>query len=92
FTLAHEIAHYLLHRQIIIEEGEWSENVLLRSGQPLNVEYEANRLASDLIIPTDLLKQVIAEYSEPITCEVIDELASRFGVSSAAMEIKLQLS
>ena len=51
FTLAHEIAHYLLHRDKIVADGGWSENVLLRSGQPASVEYEANRLASDLVIP-----------------------------------------
>ena len=91
FTLAHELAHYLLHRDRILAEGGWSENVLLRSGQPANVEYEANRLASDLIIPSAQLAKAITEYSGPITPEVIEDLAHRFGVSTAAMEIKLQM-
>ena len=92
FTLAHELAHFLLHRDRIEADGGWSENVLLRSGQPANVEYEANRLASDLIIPSELLFEAIAEYSGPMTSEVIEDLARRFGVSTAAMEIKLQMS
>lgn len=91
FTLAHELAHYLLHRKLIVAEGGWSENVLLRSGQPANVEYEANRLASDLVIPSAQLAEVTAEYSGPMTPEVIEDLARRFGVSTAAMEIKLQM-
>lgn len=91
FTLAHEIAHYLLHRDKIIEEGGWSENVLLRSGQPESIEYEANRLASDLIIPSDQLAKATSEYTGPMTSEVIEDLARRFGVSTAAMEIKLQM-
>jgi len=91
FTLAHEIAHYLLHRDRIEESGGWSENVLLRSGQPVNIEYEANRLASDLVIPSDRLIEATAEYTGPMTSEVIEDLARRFRVSSAAMEIKLHM-
>ncbi len=92
FTLAHEIAHYLLHREKIAAAGVWSENVLLRSGQPANVEYEANRLASDLIIPSALLAEATAEYSGPLTGEIIEDLACKFRVSTAAMEIKLQMN
>ena len=91
FTLAHELAHYLLHRQLIVEESGWSENVLLRSGQSANVEYEANRLASDLIIPSKQLAEATADYSGPMTPEVIEDLARRFNVSTTAMEIKLQM-
>lgn len=91
FTLAHEIAHFLLHRDKIVESGGWSENVLLRSGQPANIEYEANRLASDLVIPSAQLAESTAEYSGPMTSEIIEDLARRFSVSTAAMEIKLKM-
>lgn len=92
FTLAHELAHFLLHRERIVADGGWSENVLLRSGQPAQVEYEANRLASDLIIPSTKLAEATADYAGPMTDEVIDDLARRFGVSTTAMEIKLQMA
>lgn len=93
FTLAHELAHYLLHRDRIEADGEWSENVLLRApNQPIQIEYEANRLASDLVIPSHLLERAASEYAGPITSEVIEDLARRFGVSAAAMEIKLQMA
>jgi len=92
FTLAHELAHYLLHRDKIVADGGWSENVLLRSGQPASVEYEANRLASDLVIPSAQLADATMDYSGPMTSEVIEDLARRFGVSTAAMEIKLQMT
>lgn len=91
FTLAHELAHFLLHKDRIVAEGGWSENVLLRSGQPDNIEYEANRLASDLVIPSALLAKATEEYSGPMTSEIIEDLARRFGVSTSAMEIKLQM-
>lgn len=90
FTLAHELAHYLLHRDKIVAEGGWSENVLLRSGQPANIEYEANRLASDLVLPSDQLSTATSEYTGPLTSEIIEDLARKFGVSTAAIEIKLQ--
>ncbi|WP_234050731.1 MULTISPECIES: ImmA/IrrE family metallo-endopeptidase [unclassified Xanthobacter] len=92
FTLAHELAHFLLHKDRVEAEGGWSENVLLRSGQPANIEYEANRLASDLVIPSTALAEATAEYSGPMTSEIIEDLARRFGVSTAAMEIKLQMA
>ncbi len=92
FTLAHEIAHFLLHRDMVVADGGWSENVLLRSGQPDNVEYEANRLASDLVIPSAQLAEAAGNYSGPITSEAIEDLARRFRVSTAALEIKLQMA
>ncbi len=92
FTLAHEIAHYLLHRNKIVDSGGWSENVLLRSGQSDEIEYEANRLASDLVIPSHQLTEATAKYSGPLTNEVIEDLARRFGVSTTSMEIKLQVT
>ncbi len=92
FTLAHELAHFLLHREKIEADGGWSENVLLRApNQPIQIEYEANRLASDLVIPSAQLAEATADYTGPMTSEVIEDLARRFGVSTAAMEIKLQM-
>lgn len=92
FTLAHELAHFLLHRDRVEAANGWSENVLLRApDQPMQIEYEANRLASDLVIPSGQLAEATADYSGPMTPEVIEDLARRFGVSTAAMEIKLQM-
>jgi len=93
FTLAHELSHFLLHRVRVEAANGWSENVLLRApNQPVQIEYEANRLASDLIIPSAQLAEATADYSGPMTSEVIEDLARRFGVSTAAMEIKLQMT
>lgn len=91
FTLAHELAHFLLHKDRVAAEGGWSENVLLRSGQPANIEREANSLASDLVIPSAVLAEATAEYSGPMTGEAIEDLARRFGVPTAAMSNKLQV-
>jgi len=92
FTLSHELAHFLLHRDRIVAGGGWSENILLRApNQPIQIEYEANRLASDLVIPSPLLKKAIAGHTGPMTDEVIEGLARCFAVSTAAMKIKLNV-
>lgn len=92
FTLAHEIAHYLLHKDKILEsDGEWRENILLRSGQSAQVEYQANRLAADLIIPPNLLIGILNKREGTVTDDTIRELSAKFRVSTAAMEVRLQV-
>lgn len=94
FTLAHEIAHYLLHRDKIRNNPEgWSDsNELFRSNQPNEIEYQANRLASDLIVPSHQLEEITRSMKDsPMTEEIVDNLAKQFGVSKATMEIKLQI-
>jgi Zn-dependent peptidase ImmA (M78 family) len=91
FTIAHELAHFLLHRDIIDRSAEGiTDNVLYRSGASEWVEFEANRLAAELIMPTDQVKKILdSEYQGIVTEAVIENLASRFCVSKTAMELKL---
>lgn len=89
FTLAHEIAHFLLHREVIDSDGEIRDNVLYRSGQPERLEYEANRLAADLIMPIDRVQSDLATLGVPVSDAVIERLAQEWQVSKAAMEIRL---
>ena len=89
YTLAHEIAHFLLHRDIIDSAGEIADNVLYRSGHPKQIEYEANRLAADLIMPDEFVLSDLSSMKVPITDEVIERLAKEWEVSNAAMEIRL---
>lgn len=89
YTLAHEIAHFLLHRDIIESSGGIVDNVLYRSGQPEEIEYQANRLAADLILPNEYLISDLSSVGVPITDEVIERLAREWQVSKAAMEIRL---
>ena len=90
FVLAHELAHFLLHKDRIIADGGWLESVLLRSGQqPDEIEYEANRLAYDLLVPSILLRNAIDECSsrfKPMSKDMIDYLAHDFRVVKPVME------
>ncbi|MDE2759518.1 MAG: ImmA/IrrE family metallo-endopeptidase [Paracoccaceae bacterium] len=89
FTIAHELAHYFLHRKRIDESGI-QDNVLYRSGAPQSEEFEANRLAAELLMPYKLVKAKLEAYNGIINDEIIEQLANDFEVSKGAMEIRLQ--
>ena len=91
FTIAHELAHFLLHRHIIDGSPDGiKDNVLYRSGEPERVELEANRLAVDIIMPMHLVMKVLSdEFNGVVTEAAIESLAERFQVLKAAMEIRL---
>lgn len=91
FTIAHELAHYFLHRSVIDSSPDGiKDNVLYRSGAPERIEYEANRLAADIVMPLHLVEKVLQEEFDGVVTEAtIESLAARFQVSKAAMEIRL---
>jgi hypothetical protein len=84
FTIAHECAHYLLHRAKIGDE--LIDDGMYRS-QKLNTreEIEANNLAADLLMPRRLINNFIRQgISDP------ESLAERFEVSGSAMKVRLR--
>ncbi len=83
FTLAHEIAHFILHRD---EIGDGiTDNGMYRSGRPERIEREANRYAADILMPWRLvIEKVRSGKSTAI------ELAREFDVSAAVAEIRLK--
>lgn len=90
FTLAHELAHYLLHRDIIDRMGgTLTDNVLYRSGASENIEFEANRLASQIVMPEAALRRAYSKYGDHLSESAVELLAEEFGVSKAAMEIRI---
>ncbi len=82
FTIAHEIAHFILHKTLI---GDGIvDDALYRSGLSSDVEVQANKLAADILMPWDLLNPLINKGNTDI-----DELARMFDVSSSAMSIRI---
>jgi hypothetical protein len=79
FTIAHEIAHYVLHEDKI-GDGVF-DDALYRSGLPEKIEAQANGLAADILMPWSLLNPLVGK--EP------SELAKMFKVSEQAMKIRL---
>jgi Zn-dependent peptidase ImmA (M78 family) len=91
YTIGHELSHFLLHRDVIDNSPNGiTDNVLYRSGVPENIEYEANRLAADLVMPMPLVERKLREdFDGVVTDATIESLAASFDVSKAAMEIRL---
>lgn len=83
FTIAHEIAHFVLHRDLI-EDGV-TDDTLYRSPELSSyLEVQANRMAADILMPVRLLKRERAKNGDARF------LAKLFGVSPSAMEIRLK--
>lgn len=87
FTVAHELAHFLLHREHI--GAGVSDDALYRSSLSDAREAEANRLAAQILMPRERIRAAFAETTGPIE-ERIKALSEIFGVSEAAMSIRLE--
>ena len=90
FTVAHEIAHYLLHRDQI--GSGLRDDVLYRSSLSDAREAEANRLAADILMPQALVKEWLENARLLRIDDVVSYLADRFEVSEASMKIRLGLT
>lgn len=82
FTVAHEIAHFILHRAKIGDE--LSDDALYRSGLSTREEAQANQLAADILMP---VKQILSLREQGRT--EVSDLASLFQVSEPAMRVRL---
>ncbi|MBF0857634.1 ImmA/IrrE family metallo-endopeptidase [Gluconobacter sp. LMG 31484] len=87
FTVAHELAHFLLHRDQI-QEG-LKDNVLYRSGLSDTREAQANRLAADILMPEGLIKQCREAAEDKGVGDIILYMSEAMGVSEDAMKIRL---
>jgi len=94
FTLAHELGHYMLHRDLIgeglddnrayrSEKGSRFYNKLIRRRE----ETEANRFAANLLMPRDSVRR--EWHNRNKDPNAIPEMAELFGVSKQAMAIRL---
>ena len=88
FTIAHELAHFLLHRDAI---GDGlAESRLHRSRLQNRMEMEANRLAADILMPYEKLDAAI-ESARESGANLVD-IAAQFGVSRSALKVRLGIA
>lgn len=87
FTIAHEIAHFLLHRDRLA--SGITDDVLYRSRLTDDLEREANRLAADLIMPASLIKSALTACSTLKPEERYKKIAEQAQVSLAAIRIRI---
>ncbi|MGB8064805.1 MAG: ImmA/IrrE family metallo-endopeptidase [Candidatus Sulfotelmatobacter sp.] len=85
FTIAHEIAHFILHRKRL-ESGELIDDAMYRSGVSAKEETEANRYAAEILMPYSLIRSLMAA-----GIRTPEQLATRLQVSLPAMKIRLGL-
>ncbi|MGB3805816.1 MAG: ImmA/IrrE family metallo-endopeptidase [Erythrobacter sp.] len=87
FTIAHEIGHYLLHRDRI--QGGVVDSTLYRSKLSSRLEAEANRLAADLLMPHDRIEEEKAKFRNLSHNQMVEKIADILQVSKQAMGIRL---
>jgi Zn-dependent peptidase ImmA (M78 family) len=83
FTLAHEIAHFVLHRDMI--GNGVTDNKLYRSHLSNYHETQANRLAADILMPKAQVELIFLHSGRSV-----EKCAMQFEVSRSAMEIRLK--
>lgn len=81
FTVAHEIAHFMLHRDLV---GDITDDTFYRSSLTNAQETAANKLAAEILMPYLLIQSVIESGTNGIKA-----LATIFQVSESAMKIRL---
>jgi Zn-dependent peptidase ImmA (M78 family) len=84
FTVAHELAHYILHRSKL--DGGIYEDVMYRGGLSSREETQANRMAADVLMPFKLISKLMDEGEN-----TLEGLARRLQVSLAALKIRLEI-
>ena len=99
FTAAHELAHYLMHRDIL-RVGKLNRHTdrLFGAGRAHNRdaplqhrhEVQANKLAAQIIMPASRIREVWAAHPHTDRSTKIESIAKQFDVSKAAMEIRLK--
>jgi Zn-dependent peptidase ImmA (M78 family) len=83
FTAAHQIAHFILHRNEIVGDGI-VDDVLYRSKLTAADEAEANTLAAEILMPWDLIDKLTKKGVRDI-----GKLAEALQVSRTALAVRL---
>lgn len=94
FTIAHELGHMILHRELLensvhVDTGTLRRDFLAATGKD-QVEIQANRFAAELLMPEAFLEEFLKDKSVDVEDEDgLAALAKRFRVSSMALQFRL---
>ena len=80
FTLAHEIAHYILHRD---RSDSFIDGKFFRSDEKNPMEREADSFAAELLMPEAEFRNFVKSESS-----TVEDIANHFEVSSLAVRIR----
>lgn len=84
FSIAHEYAHYLLHRDKI-DDMEVGEQILHRNADKNPIEKQANNFAAELLMPERLVMKALKKHNAKMK-PMADELC----VSQQSLEYRLK--
>jgi hypothetical protein len=87
FTIAHEIGHYLFHRHLI--GSGLSDSVLYRSTLSNAQEVEANKVASEILMPSTTVEKLLQSHGGYRSEATANAIADQLEVSVPAMKIRL---
>jgi Zn-dependent peptidase ImmA (M78 family) len=97
FTIAHELGHLELHREMITSNVHVDKEfpALMRDTKSSTgteqIEIEANQFAAELLMPRLMIDQVLAGKQFDIDDDrPIEELAKKFRVSKQALEYRIR--
>ncbi len=94
FSMAHELGHYLLHRDTRSIFVDTSEKKFYRDAEASTgtkiQEIEANAFAAELLMPEKKIKELVPEKLSSLNDDIIENLSEQFGVSQSALIFRLQ--
>jgi len=97
FTIAHELGHLELHREMITSNIHVDKNfpALMRDTNSATgteqIEIQANQFATELLMPRDLIDKAMEGKQFDIDDDgPIEELAKKFKVSKQALEYRIR--
>ena len=85
FTQAHELGHYILHRQMKESFQCSSDDMLNWSDEERDIEAQADVFASYLLMPLDDYRQQV---TDEVDLDALSHCAERYGVSLTAAILK----
>jgi Zn-dependent peptidase ImmA (M78 family) len=92
FSIAHELAHFVLHKKLLEKKGVLNKEP--SNDIPVQEEENADKLAAEILMPKELLKQCLKENKitkkESIKKDIITTLAECFRVSKTVVAIRLR--
>lgn len=95
FTIAHELGHFELHKDLTQIFYDKSFKIMYRSGDKVQgesarIEREANAFAAAILMPEEILKNEIKKIEFDLGSEEsITSLAQKFDVSTTAMHYRI---
>lgn len=82
FTIAHELAHFILHKEIL-KSGSHYDSVLYRDENTSPIEREASSFASNLLMPSEKFEEYINN-----GYNTIEKLSEKFKLSTSAVRYR----